>query len=70
MHRLADGLGLRVADVRAEEDVRGGAAYRFAIKIDCKESFVEDPALAFAPSLVALVEEEFGRSFFQFGSLY
>lgn len=54
----------------AEEDVRGGAAYRFAIKIDCKESFVEDPALAFAPALVTLVEEEFGRSFFQFGSVY
>jgi len=54
----------------SEEPVRGGCAYRFAIKIDCKERFVQDPSLAFAPELVALVEEEFGRSFYQVGSVY
>jgi len=53
-----------------EEDVRGGAAYRFALKVDCGACFVEDPRLAFAPELVALVEEEFGRSFFEVGSTY
>jgi len=54
----------------SEEEVRGGAAYRFALKVDCGASFVEDPKLAFAPDLVALVEEEFGRSFFEVGSTY
>jgi hypothetical protein len=28
---------------------------------------VEDASLAFAPPLVALVENEFGREFFEFG---
>ncbi|MFO0674675.1 MAG: hypothetical protein U0235_34520 [Polyangiaceae bacterium] len=54
----------------SEASVRGGAAHRFALKVDCMSSVVEDPGLAFAPALVALVEEEFGRSFFQFGSVY
>lgn len=54
----------------AVEDVRGGAAYRFAIKVDCKERFVADAAQAFHPELVSLLENEFGRSFFEVGSLY
>jgi hypothetical protein len=53
-----------------KEEVRGGAAYRFALKIDCGESFVADPKLALAPELVALVERELGRSFYQFGSRF
>jgi hypothetical protein len=44
---------------------RGGAAYRFALKVDCGTTFVADPGLAFAPELVTLVEDEFGREFFQ-----
>jgi hypothetical protein len=55
---------------RTTDDVRGGAAYRFALKVDCGEHFVRDPTLAFAPELVALVENEFGRTFYEFGSLY
>ena len=47
------------------EEVRGGAAYRFALKIDCGACFVADPALAFAPELVALLEAEFGRTFYE-----
>ncbi|MGD0526474.1 MAG: hypothetical protein ABSE49_15105 [Polyangiaceae bacterium] len=47
---------------------RGGAAYRFALEVDCGGSFVADPGLAFAPELVALVEDEFGREFFQVGT--
>jgi hypothetical protein len=43
----------------------GGAAYMFALKIDCGKCFAEDAALAFAPELVALVENEFGREFYQ-----
>jgi hypothetical protein len=50
--------------------VRGGAAYRFALKVDCGKCFVEDAALAFAPELVALLEEEFGREFLQIGAVY
>ncbi len=49
------------------QDVRGGAAYRFALKVDCT-SFVPDPGLGFAGELVALIEGEFGRDFYQFGS--
>ena len=52
-----------------ESEVRGGAAYRFAIKIDCRGCFVEDPNLAFAPELTALLEQEFGRSFYEVASL-
>jgi hypothetical protein len=50
------------------EQVRGGAAYRFALEVDCGASFVRDAALAFAPELVTLVEDEFGRSFFEVGA--
>jgi hypothetical protein len=53
-----------------EKEVRGGAAYRFALKIDCQSRFVADPTLAFAPELVALLEKEFGRDFYEVGSLY
>ena len=51
-------------------DVRGGAAYRFALKVDCGKCFAADAELAFAPELVAVMEAEFGRSFLQFGSTY
>jgi hypothetical protein len=53
-----------------EAQIRGGAAYRFALKVDCGKCFVEDPQLAFAPELVALVEDEFGRAFFELGAVY
>ena len=52
------------------EQVRGGAAYRFALKVDCGKSFVSDAALCCAPELVALVQDEFGRDFFEVGDLY
>jgi len=55
---------------KSKEDVPGGAAYRFALKVDCGKCFVEDARLAFAPPLVALLEKEFGRSFYEVGSLY
>ena len=51
-------------------DVPGGAAYRFALKVDCGTSFVTDPKLAFNPLLVALVENEFGRQFYEVGCTY
>lgn len=56
----------RPFDSRVEE-VLGGAAHRFAIKVDCGSSFVRDASLAFAPELVALAEDEFGRAFHQIG---
>lgn len=52
-----------------EEEVFGGAAYRFAIKVDCGPSFVKDARLAFAAELVTLVSKEFGRDFYEVGSL-
>jgi hypothetical protein len=52
-----------------KEQVRGGAAYRFALKVDCGSCFVKDPALAFDPQLVAILEDEFGRDFFQVACL-
>ena len=52
------------------EEVRGGAAYRFALKVDCGKCFARDAMLAFAPELVALVEDEFGREMREVGSLY
>jgi len=48
----------------SKDTVPGGAAYRFALKVVCTE-YVEDAGLAFAPELVALVEKEFGRSFYE-----
>jgi hypothetical protein len=50
----------------AKETVPGGGAYRFALKVDCGEHYVKDAGLTFAPELVALVEKEFGRSFYEF----
>ena len=53
-----------------ELEVRGGAAYRFALKVDCGKCFTSAPSLAFAPELVALVEDEFGREMHEIGALY
>ena len=53
----------------SKETVPGGGAYRFALKVRCGSSYVADPGLCFAPELVALVEKEFGRSFYEFGCL-
>ena len=52
------------------EEVSGGCAYRFAIKVDCGRSFVPEATLAFAPELVALITEAFGRDFYEVGSAY
>lgn len=52
-----------------KEEVFGGAAYRFAIKVHCTDAFVRDPKLAFAPELAALVSKECGRDFYEVGSL-
>ena len=49
-------------------EVRGGAAYRIALKVTCGTCFVADPGLAFAPELVALVQDEFGREFLEVGA--
>jgi hypothetical protein len=54
----------------SEAEVRGGVAYRFALKVGCGKSFVEDPKLAFHPDLVALVESEFGRQFYEVGCTF
>ena len=48
---------------KARDDVPGGAAYRFALKVE------SDDAAAFAPELVAFMEKEFGRSFYEFGAV-
>jgi hypothetical protein len=53
----------------AVEEVRGGAAHRFALKVDCGDRFVADAMVAFAPELVALVEDEFGRDMREVGAL-
>jgi hypothetical protein len=51
-----------------KKDVAGGAAYRFALKVDCGKCFV--PGATFASELVALVESEFGREFYEVGTVY
>ena len=51
------------------DQVMGGAAYRFALKVDCGAAYVADPSLGFARELVALVEGEFGRDFFEVAAL-
>ncbi len=48
-------------------EVEGGAAYRFALVVET-EAYPRDAALAFAPDLVALVENEFGRAFYEVGA--
>jgi len=55
---------------RSEREIAGGAAYRFALKIDCGKCFVADPKLALAPELVALVEDEFGRAFIEIAATH
>jgi hypothetical protein len=52
----------------ASQVVRGGAAYRFALKFT-STSYAENANLAFAPALVTLVENEFGRDFYEFGAI-
>ena len=53
----------------AKEEVRGGAAYRFALKIDCGTAFTRDAKNRFRPELVALLEKEFSRLFNEFATL-
>ena len=53
-----------------EEDFQGGAAYRFALKVDCGRSFVENAKLTFAKKLVTLFEEEFGRTSYEVAAKY
>ena len=53
-----------------EEDFQGGAAYRFALKVDCGRSFVENAKLTFATKLVTLFEEEFGRTSYEVAAKY
>jgi len=55
---------------RSVEQVQGGASYRFALKVDCGTRFLRDTTLAFAPELVALVSDEFGRELREVGVLY
>ena len=55
---------------RSTVQVRGGAAYRFALEVDCGTCFVADATLCFLPELVALVQDEFGRDFFEVGDVY
>ncbi len=50
-----------------KEEVEGGAAYRFALVVET-EAYPRDASLAFARELVALVENEFGRSFYEVGA--
>ncbi len=54
------------------DEVRGGAAYRFALKVNLvsTSSLSAGPKLTFAPELVALVEKHFGRTFHEFGAAY
>jgi hypothetical protein len=51
------------------EELPGGAAYRFAVMVSTWQSSSLDPAIVLAPELVALVEAEFGRSFYQVASI-
>jgi hypothetical protein len=51
------------------KEVVGGAAYMFALKISCGKCFVRDTSLAFAPALAALVQDEFGREFYEVGCM-
>lgn len=53
-----------------KEEIRGGAAYRFALKVDCGDRFAREPKLTFARELVELVEKQFGRSFHELAALF
>lgn len=52
------------------EELRGGAAHRFALVVDCGSSFVKDPSLALSPELTALFGELFGRTFYEVGAVF
>jgi hypothetical protein len=55
---------------RTRSPVRGGAAYRFALFVDCGASFpVGGAAPEFQPDLKALVESAFGRDFHEISAL-
>ncbi len=55
---------------KSTAEVRGGAAYRFALVVRCEGDFVKDPKLAFSRDLVALMENEFGRELYEFGAVF
>lgn len=46
------------------DDVPGGAAYRFAIAVTTPH-LPKEARVTFAPALVALLEQQFGRSFYE-----
>lgn len=48
----------------SEDELPGGAAYQFALKVSTPH-VPTDPRVTLAPELVALLEKEFGRSFYQ-----
>jgi hypothetical protein len=48
----------------ASEEVPGGAAYRFALAVTTPH-IPTDARVTFAPALVALLEKQFGRSFYE-----
>jgi hypothetical protein len=48
----------------ASEEVLGGAAYRFALAVTTPH-IPTDARVTFAPALVALLEKQFGRSFYE-----
>jgi hypothetical protein len=55
---------------KKKTSVRGGAAYRFALVVDCGASFpARGPMPAFHPELKALCEAEFGRDFYEVGAI-
>lgn len=58
----------RFAETTSE--VAGGAAYRFALKVDCGKNVKAEPSLAFVPELVTILSTEFGRDFYEVGSVY
>ena len=58
----------RFAETTSE--VAGGAAYRFALKVDCGKHVKADPKLSFVPELKKILETEFGRDFYEIGSTY
>jgi hypothetical protein len=57
-------------DPETKDDLPGGAAYRFAIKVDCGKNFVSDANMTFDKELVAIVEKTFGRQFYEVAALY
>lgn len=56
--RIEDPLG------GSAEDVPGGAAYRFAVVVTTTR-VPSDARVTFSPALVALLEKQFGRSFYE-----